>query len=158
MAVEKARAHLEQWNRGADVIEFEASTATVDEAAAALETEPKYIAKSLSFRDGESAMLIVTAGDAKVDNRKFKGRFGFKASMLSPDDVERFTGFSIGGVCPFGLAHPIPVYLDESLKRFEHVFPACGSAHSAIRLTLEELELYSGSQGWVDVCKGWEEN
>jgi prolyl-tRNA editing enzyme YbaK/EbsC (Cys-tRNA(Pro) deacylase) len=155
MAIDKAREHLEKWGRGSDILEFDASTATVELAAQALGVEPARIAKTISFKNGESAMLIVAAGDAKTDNNKFKGEFGFKARMLTPDETLEYTGHSVGGVCPFGLEKDIAVFLDVSLKRFETVFPACGSSHSAIELTCEELEKYSLGKKWVDVCKSW---
>lgn len=157
MAIEKVREHLKKWNRDKDVMEFETSSATVELAAQTLGVEPARIAKSLSFKDGESAMLIVAAGDAKTDNSKFKAEFGFKARMLTPDEALQYTGHAIGGVCPFGLQDNIPVFLDVSLKRFKTVFPACGSSNSAIELTCEELDEYSMNKKWVDVCKGWGE-
>ena len=124
-------------------------------AAIALGTEEARIAKSLSFYNGDGAMVIVVAGDAKIDNRKFKDYFGFKAKMLSPDDTEKFTGHVIGGVCPFALSENVKVYLDESMKRFETMFPACGSSNSAIELTISELEEISKSNTWINVCKNW---
>ena len=122
-------------------------------AAAALNCEPCRIAKTLSFLTGDTAVLIVTAGDAKIDNPKYKAQFGMKAKMLAPDMVETMVGHAVGGVCPFGVREGTKVYLDASLKRFETVFPACGSSNSAIELTIEELETYSGFTEWVDVCK-----
>ncbi|MBC8530432.1 YbaK/EbsC family protein [Gehongia tenuis] len=136
------------------VQEFDVSSATVELAAKALHCEPQRIAKTLSFK-GEPALLVVAAGDARIDNRKFKAAFGMKARMLSPEEVERYTGHRIGGVCPFALPEGAAVYLDASLRRFETVYPACGSANSAIRLTLAELERASRALGWVDVCKDW---
>ncbi len=156
MAIDKVREYLKKWDRDNDILEFEASSATVELAAQALDVEPARIAKTISFKDREGAMLIVAAGDAKIDSKKFKTEFGFKAKMLSPDQVLDYTGHAVGGVCPFGLKNNIPVFLDVSLKRFETVFPACGSSNSAIRLTCAELEEYSMSKKWVDVCKGWE--
>jgi len=155
MSIESVREYLKKWNRQNDIIELEESSATVELAAKALGVEPARIAKSLAFKNGESAMLVVTAGDAKTDNGKFKAEFGFKARMLTPEETFEFTGHAVGGVCPFGLKTGIPVYLDVSLKRFDTVFPACGSGNSAIELTCEELEEYSGCSRWVDVCKGW---
>jgi prolyl-tRNA editing enzyme YbaK/EbsC (Cys-tRNA(Pro) deacylase) len=129
------------------------STATVELAAAALGVMPARIAKSISLRDSsDSAMIIVTAGDMKVDNRKFRDRFGFKPRMLSSEEALEFTGHAIGGVCPFALPPAVTVYLDNSMKRFTTVFPACGSGNSLIELTLAELEEYSQCSGWVDVC------
>ncbi|MDZ5721066.1 YbaK/EbsC family protein, partial [Bacillus sp. SXabc123] len=157
MSLESVKTHFKQWHRENDVMEFETSSATVEQAAETIGVMPARIAKTLSFRgEGDQAMLIVAAGDAKIDNKKFRQTFGFKARMLSPDEVLEQTGHEIGGVCPFGLAHDLEVYLDISLKRFETVFPACGSRNSAIELTLEELSEFSFSKEWVDVCKGWE--
>jgi len=158
MAIDKVQKYLKKWGRDSDILEFNTSSATVEMAAGALGVEPCRIAKTLSFADREGAMLIVTAGDAKVDNSKFKAEFGFKAKMLSPEEVLDFTGHAVGGVCPFGIDKDVPVYMDESLKRFETVFPACGSSNSAIRLTCEELEEYSLCEKWISVCKGWQED
>ncbi|MEC1539341.1 YbaK/EbsC family protein [Bacillus subtilis] len=141
MSLESVRTHFTQWNRENDVTEFETSSATVR------------IAKSLSFRGGDQVILIVAAGDAKIDNKKSRQTFGFKARMLSPNEVLEQTGHEIGGVCPFGLAHDPEVYLDVSLKRFQTVFPACGSRNSAIELTPKELSEFSFSKAWIDVCK-----
>jgi prolyl-tRNA editing enzyme YbaK/EbsC (Cys-tRNA(Pro) deacylase) len=157
MSIENARAHLDKWGRGKDIIQFDQSTATVLEAAAALGTIPARIAKSISLYWEDGAMIVVTAGDTKLDNRKYKDRFQKKARMLSADDAVRLTGYAPGGICPFGLPPGVTVYLDESLKRFETVFPACGSAHSAIELTLPELEVYAGPAAgqpaaWADLC------
>jgi prolyl-tRNA editing enzyme YbaK/EbsC (Cys-tRNA(Pro) deacylase) len=153
MGIDEAREHLRRWGRDKDVIEFDVSSATVELAAKALGVEPWRIAKTLSFgRDG-TARLILFSGDARVDNAKYKARFGVKASMLSPDAVFELTGHRVGGLCPFGLKRGIEVWLDESLRRFDFVYPACGSANSAIRCTLAELELWSGAEGWVDVSK-----
>jgi len=155
MSIEKVREYLKQFNKENDIKELDESTATVELAARALGTEEARIAKSLSFYKGDGAMVIVVAGDAKIDNRKFKDYFGFKAKMLSPEDTEKFTGHQVGGVCPFALPENVKVYLDVSMKRFETMFPACGSGNSAIELTLEELEKTSGSNTWIDVCKNW---
>jgi len=153
--MELARQHLAKFGRDGDIIVPEASTATVEEAAAALGVIPARIAKTLAVYDqtGEGAFIIVVAGDAKLDNQKFKARFSFKPHMLKGEDTERLTGHAFGGVCPFGVPEGTPVYLDVSLKRFVTVFPACGTGNSAIELTLPELEEYSLSLGWVDVCK-----
>jgi prolyl-tRNA editing enzyme YbaK/EbsC (Cys-tRNA(Pro) deacylase) len=153
MSIEKVRNYLKKWNREDDILEFEESTATVELAAEALGVEPARIAKTLSLKNGESALVVVTAGDAKIHNGKFKSEFGFKARMLSIDEVPQYTGHAVGGVCPFALKEGIPVFLDISLKRFKTVFPACGSSNSAIELTCDELEKYSMNQKWVDVCK-----
>ncbi|ATW27472.1 YbaK/EbsC family protein [Candidatus Formimonas warabiya] len=157
MAIEKVRAHLKKWGRSEDILEFEASSATVDLAAQALGVEPARIAKTISFRFQAGALLVVAAGDAKIDSAKFKREFGFKAKMLTPDEVPAYIGHAIGGVCPFGLNEDTPVFLDVSLQRFKTVFPACGSSNSAIELTCDELNEYSLNKKWVDVCKGWEE-
>ena len=135
---------------------FDVSSATVELAAAALGVEPARIAKTISLYDGESAMLILAAGDAKIDNHKFKEAFGFKPKMLAPEDVLRFTGHAIGGVCPFGIPEPLRVFLDRSLERFDVVYPAAGTDNSAVRLTPSELMGAADAAGWVDVCKGWE--
>lgn len=157
MAIERVRAYLKAFGAEDRILEFPVSSATVALAAEALGCEPARIAKTLSFTSGESCILVVAAGDAKVDNAKFKARFSMKAKMLSPEDAERLVGHAVGGVCPFAVNEGIPVYLDESLRRFQTVYPACGSSNSAIELTLEELERFSGAQAWVDVCKGWQE-
>ena len=156
MAIEKVRAYFEQYGMAGRVREFEVSSATVELAAQALGCEPCRIAKTLSFAVDGSAILIVAAGDAKIDNAKYKAQFGTKAKMLSFDEVEARIGHGVGGVCPFGINEGVTVYLDESLRRFETVFPACGSSNSAIELTIPELERYSGYESWVDVCKGWQ--
>jgi len=158
MAIDKAREYLKKWDRDNDILEFETSSATVELAAQALGVEPSRIAKTLAFKAGEEALLIVAAGDAKTDNGKFKAEFGFKAKMLTHDEALDYTGHAVGGVCPFGLKYNLPVFLDISLKRFETVFPACGSSNSGIKLTCAELEEYSLSKKWVDVCKGWGED
>ncbi|GIN63461.1 hypothetical protein J27TS8_34540 [Robertmurraya siralis] len=156
MSLESVLEHFKKWNRDTDVQIFEQSSATVDMAAEAIGVIPARIAKTLSFRgEGEQAILVVAAGDAKIDNKKFRKTFGFKARMLSPDEVFAQTGHKIGGVCPFGLANNLDVYLDVSMKRFDTLFPACGSTNSAIELSCEEIQEYAGAQDWVDVCKGW---
>lgn len=135
------------------ILEFDVSSATVELAAQALHCEGARIAKTLSFHVGDQAILIVTAGDTKIDNAKYKATFGTKAKMLSFEEVEPLIGHGVGGVCPFGIKEGVKVYLDESMKRFQTVFPACGSANSAIELTIPEMEQYSGYEKWVDVCK-----
>lgn len=155
MAIEKVRAYFEGHGMGRRVLEFEVSSATVELAAQALGCEPCRIAKTLSFLVDGHAVLVVAAGDAKIDNPKFKARFATKAKMLAPDEVETLVGHAVGGVCPFAVNEGVEVYLDVSLKRFETVFPACGSSNSAIELTIGELEEHSGFTDWVDVCKGW---
>lgn len=157
MAIEKAREYFKAFGMEDRILEFDVSSATVELAAQAVGCEPERIAKTLSFMLPEGPILIVAAGDAKVDNRKFKDQFHTKAKMLTPDEVTELVGHAIGGVCPFGINEGVTVYLDESLKRFETVFPACGSSNSAIELTIPDLEKYSGYSAWIDVCKGWGE-
>ncbi len=153
MSIEKVRAHFRTLGIENRILEFGVSSATVELAAAALNTEGKRIAKTLSFLVDEKAVLIVAAGDAKIDNRKFKDFFHTKAKMLSPEQVTTLVGHAIGGVCPFAVNEGVDVFLDESLKRFETVFPACGSSNSAIELTVPELEKYSGFKEWINVTK-----
>lgn len=155
MAIEKVREYFKAFGMEDRILEFDVSSATVELAAQAVGCEPERIAKTLSFMLPEGPILIVAAGDAKIDNRKFKDQFHTKAKMLTPDEVVEFVGHAIGGVCPFGINEGVTVYLDESLKRFETVFPACGSSNSAIELTIPDLEKYSGYSAWIDVCKGW---
>ncbi len=155
MSIERVRTYFKQYDMENRIQEFDVSSATVELAAQALNCEPKRIAKTLSFMLNGNAILIVTAGDAKIDNHKYKERFGAKAKLLSVDEVETLVGHAVGGVCPFGINEGIEVYLDESLKRFDTVFPACGSSNSAIELSPQELEKYSGFSEWVDVCKEW---
>lgn len=156
MAIEKVKAYFEKYNMENRIKEFDVSSATVELAAEALHCEPCRIAKTLSFMVDGQAILVVAAGDAKIDNSKYKKQFGAKAKMLSPQEVETMVGHAVGGVCPFAVNDNVTIYLDESLKRFQTVFPACGSSNSAIELTIEELERYSSFASWVDVCKGWE--
>ncbi len=155
MAIEKVRDYFRQFGMEDKIMEFDVSSATVDLAAIAVGVEGARICKTLSFKDGEDGcILIQTAGDTKIDNRKFKDTFGFKAKMLTPDEVIAFTGHAVGGVCAFGIENPnVKIYCDESMKRFETVFPACGSDNSAIELTCDELYQYSKAIGWIDVCK-----
>lgn len=159
MSIESVREYFRPLGREQDIQEFDVSSATVELAAQALGVIPARIAKSLSFLVGEGCVLIIAAGDAKIDNPKFKRQFAAKAKMLSPDQVVEFTGHAIGGVCPFGIDNPaVKTYLDISLRRFDTVFPAAGSSNSAIELTCDALEQYAyNCQGWVDVCKGWQE-
>ena len=153
MSVEQVRAYLDRWGKGKNIIEMDISTATVELAAAAHGVIPARIAKSMALRYGDSgAVMVVTAGDTKIDNKKFRAHFGFKPKMLSPEETLKYTGHAIGGVCPFALPPGLDVYLDVSMKRFQTVFPACGSGNSAIELAPDELEKYSQSKGWVDVC------
>ena len=153
MSIERARAHLAKYGLEDRIRELTVSSATVARAAEALGCEPARIAKTLSFENGEGAILVIAAGDARIDNAKFKHRFGMKAHMLSAERVEPLIGHGVGGVCPFGIHEGIPVYLDESLKRFDIVYPAAGTAASAVMLTLSELERASEADGWVDVTK-----
>ena len=156
MAIEKVRDYFEKWDMADQILEFDVSSATVELAAEAVGCEPERIAKTLSFMVDEKPILIVAAGDTKIDNAKYRAQFSTKAKMLKPDQVVELIGHAVGGVCPFGIHDGVTVYLDESLKRFETVFPACGSSNSAIELTIEELEKYSNYSSWVDVCKGWQ--
>lgn len=155
MAIGRVKAYFSQYGMENNIREFDVSSATVELAATALHCEPQRIAKTLSFLQGDKAVLVCTAGDAKVDNHKYKERFGMKAKMLTFEEVEEMTGHAVGGVCPFAVKEGVSVYLDVSLKRFETVYPACGSANSAIELTIPELEKCSGYEAWVDVCKGY---
>ena len=156
MAIEKVRAYFESLGIADRIREFDVSSATVELAAEALSCEPCRIAKSLSFLVNGAPVLIVAAGDARIDNPKYKAFFGTKAKMMTPEETESLIGHAVGGVCPFAISAGVTVYLDESLKRFATVFPACGSGNSAIELTLPELERLSGARAWIDVCKNWE--
>ena len=153
MSLEKAKAYLAEKGYADHVIELEDSSATVQLAAQALGVEPGMIAKTMSFQIGEEAILILTEGTAKVDNRKYKDTFHMKAKMIPFEEVENWIGHAPGGVCPFGIKEGIKVYLDESLKQFDTVYPAAGNDHSAVKLTIAELEEVAGAAGWVDVCK-----
>ena len=153
MSIEKGRAYFRQFGMEDRVREFTVSSATVELAALALGVEGARIAKTLSFKKNDSCILILAAGDARIDNRKFKDKFNMKAKMLTADEVLELVGHPVGGVCPFGINEGIDVYLDESLKRFTTVFPAVGSASSAIELDLDELFKYSNALEWIDVCK-----
>ncbi len=157
MSIEAVRSYLEPFGLSGRMQEFPISSATVELAAQALGVEGRRIAKTLSFQLPEYVALVVAAGDAKVDNHKFKEQFHTKAKMLAPNEAEALTGHAVGGVCPFAVRDGVQVYLDASLRRFETVFPACGSANSAIELTIPELERAADHfAGWIDVCKGWE--
>ena len=156
MSIDKVRSYFKTFGLEERILEFPVSSATVELAAQALNCEPCRIAKTLSFSVKEDVILVVTAGDAKVNNGKFKTRFGVKAKMLSREEAEEKIGHAVGGVCPFAVKEGVGVYLDESLKRFETVFPACGSSNSAIEMTIPELETYSAFLDWVDVCKDWQ--
>ena len=153
MSIEKVRSYLKKYNAEDRIMEFEESSATVELAAHAVGVIPARIAKTLSFKKEDGCILVVTAGDQKIDNSKFKKVFGMKAKMLTADEVITMTGYAVGGVCPFAIPKGVGIYLDESLRRFETVFPAAGNSSSAVRLTCQELEDYSKADGWVDVCK-----
>ena len=158
MSIEKGRAYFRSFGMEDRVIEFTVSSATVELAAQALGVDGARIAKTLSFKTPEGCMLILAAGDARIDNHKFKDKFHMKAKMLTPEEVLDLVGHPVGGVCPFGIDESIPVYLDVSMQRFKTVFPAVGSASSAIELDLDELYRYSNAREWIDVCKLPEEN
>ena len=153
MSMDKARAHLRRCGLEDRIIELAESSATVELAAQALHCEPEHIAKTLSFVQGEGALLILAAGNARIDNGKFKARFGMKAKMLSAEKVEALVGHAVGGVCPFGVNPGVPVYLDESLRRYDVIYPAAGNDHSGVRLTVDELYRASEAHGFVDVTK-----
>ncbi len=158
MSIEKVKVYFRSLGREQDILELESSSATVELAAQAVGVIPARIAKTLSFRRGQGCILLVAAGDARIDNAKFKAEFGLKAKMLTPDEALAFTGHAVGGVCPFAIENPdVECCLDVSLKRFESVYPACGSGNSAIELTCGELFDYAKAVGWVDVCRGWQE-
>ena len=156
MAIEKVKEYFKKYGMEGRIKEFDVSSATVELAAQALHCEPCRIAKTLSFMVVNDPVLVVTAGDAKIDNQKYKAQFGTKAKMLTPSEVEAMVGHAVGGICPFAVNAGVTVYLDVSLKRFQTVFPACGSSNSAIELTIKELETYSSYTAWIDVCKGWD--
>ena len=157
MSIEKVRAYFDTLGIGEKIREFPVSSATVELAAQALGVEGARIAKTLSFKLDERTILVVAAGDAKVDNTKYKAAFGGKAKMLTPEEAVERVGHAVGGVCPFAVNEGVEIYLDESLRRFDTVFPAAGSSNSAIELTCDELSRYAKSDKWVDVCKGWRE-
>ena len=156
MAIEKVKEYFKKYGMEDRIQEFPVSSATVELAAEALHCQPCRIAKTLSFMVDGKPILIVAAGDTKIDNQKYKAKFSTKAKMLTPDEAVELIGHSVGGVCPFAINQGVSVYLDDSLKRFDTVFPACGSSNSAIELTVDELEKYAPYTSWVDVCKGWE--
>jgi prolyl-tRNA editing enzyme YbaK/EbsC (Cys-tRNA(Pro) deacylase) len=157
MAIDKVREYMKQFNMEDKVLEFPVSSATVELAAEAVGVIPARICKTLSFKSPEGCILIETAGDTKIDNSKFKGFFGFKAKMLTPEEVLEYTGHEIGGVCAFAIERDdVKIYTDVSMKRFDTVFPACGSSNSAIELTCDEIFAISKALEWVDVCKDWE--
>lgn len=153
MSIEKVRAYFKEQGIEDKIQEFEVSSATVELAAQALGCEPERIAKSITFQEGDRIIMIVTAGDQKIDNPKYKAQFGTKAKMLAREEAEDLIGHAVGGVCPFAVNEGVEIYLDESLKRFETVFPACGSSNSAAEFTIPELEKYTNYLEWIDVCK-----
>lgn len=156
MSIERVREYLKQWNADERILEFDQSSATVELAAKALHCEPARIAKTLSFHLKDKVILVVAAGDAKIDNKKYKAYFGLKSTMLTCEQVESLIGHAVGGVCPFGVNQGVNIYLDISLKRFSSVYPACGSSNSAIEVTILELEKYTNYIQWIDVCKNWQ--
>ncbi len=156
MSIDKVREYMKQFSRENDIMEFSVSSATVALAAEALHVIPARITQTLALKNGDGCMVIAVAGDGKIDNHKFKSEFGFKAKMLSPEETLEMTGHAIGGVCPFALPEGVKTYCDVSLKRFDTVFPACGSSNSAIEVTCDELFEYSKAEKWVDICKDWE--
>ena len=156
MAYESARAHLARYGFEDRITLFDVSSATVELAAQAVGCDPAMIAKTLSFDVNGTVVLILAAGDAKIDNPKYKAQFGTKAKMLSHEEAEPRIGHAVGGVCPFGVNEGVKIYLDISLKRFETVYPACGTANSAVRLAPAELEVCAQPESWIDVCKNWQ--
>ena len=156
MSIEKVRQYFTQYQMENQILEFDVSSATVELAAQALHCKPQRIAKTLSFKVDDKAILVVAAGDAKIDNAKYKAKFAAKAKMLSPEETLEYIGHAVGGVCPFAVPKEVDVYLDRSLQRFTTVFPACGSSNSAIELSISQLYEYSACKEWVDVCKGWQ--
>ena len=156
MSIDNVRKYLTKFNRENDILEFPVSSATVQLAAEALNVIPARITKTLALKDGDGCMVIAVAGDGKIDNKKFKTEFGFKAKMLSPEETLEMTGHAVGGVCPFALPEGVKAYCDISMKRFDTVFPACGSSNSAIEVTCDELFEYSNAVKWIDICKDWE--
>lgn len=153
MAIEKVKEFFKQYGIEDRVLEFNVSSATVELAAQALGCQPERIAKSITMNVDGACVMIIAAGDVKIDNSKYKAEFSTKAKMLTPDEALSMTGHAVGGICPFAINEGCKVFLDESLKRFDFVYPACGSSNSAIKLTIEELEKYSGYIKWIDVCK-----
>ena len=156
MAIDKVKEYFRQYGREKDILEFEASSATVELAAKAANVIPARIAKTISLKLEDGCILVVTAGDARIDNAKYRAEFKTKAKMLPHDEVEVLIGHEVGGVCPFAINDNVAVYLDISLKRFDTVFPAAGNGNSAIELTCQELYEYARASAWVDVCKEWE--
>ena len=156
MSIDNVRKYLTRFNRENDILEFPVSSATVQLAAEALNVIPARITKTLALKNGDGCMVIAVAGDGKIDNKKFKTEFGFKAKMLSPEETLEMTGHAVGGVCPFALPEGVKAYCDISMKRFDTVFPACGSSNSAIEVTCDELFEYSNAVKWIDICKDWE--
>lgn len=153
MSLVKAKEYLQKYGLENNIMEFSVSSATVEEAAKAINCKEEEIVKTLAFIVGEKPILIATTGDSKIDNSKFKKEFNVKAKMISFEDVEKLVGHAVGGVCPFGIKENVDVYLDDSIKRFKIIYPACGSSNSAVKLTVEELEKASNCKKWIDVCK-----
>ncbi len=153
MSIERVREYLKQFDAQDRILEFPVSSATVELAAQALNCEGARIAKTISFKINERVLVVVTAGDTKIDNAKYKSKFGVKAKMLTFEEAEQLIGHAVGGVCPFAVNEGVEIYLDDSLKRFNTVYPACGSSNSAIELTCDELERFSKAIEWIDVCK-----
>lgn len=157
MSIERAREALARFGAAERIREFEVSSATVALAAEAIGCEPARIAKTLSYKLADDrVILIVTAGDTRVDNKLYRARFGCKAKMLTPEEAVERVGHAVGGVCPFGVNEGVEIWLDVSMRRFATVYPACGSSNSCVELSCDELETFSGAAGWVDVCSGWE--
>jgi len=157
MSIERVKEYFRKFNMEDRIQEFDVSSATVELAARALNCEPARIAKTLAFKQNERCVLIVAAGDSRIDNVKYKQQFGTKAKMLTAEEALTLVGHGVGGICPFAVNDGVVTYLDISLKRFETVFPACGSSNSAIELSIDELEKYSNAESWIDVCKDWQE-
>lgn len=157
MAIGKVREHLKKWGKDTAIMEFDTVFISTEQAAGVIGCEPARIARTIAFRSGGGAVLVVVAGDAKTDNGKFKKEFGFRPTMLTPQETAELTGHPVGGVGPYGLANHVPVFLDISLKRFDTVVAGCGSLNAAIKVTCPELEQYAASVKWVDVCKNWNE-
>lgn len=153
MSVDHVREYLKQFDAQDRILEFDVSSATVELAAQALSCEPGRIAKTLSFMAGEDPILIVLGGEVRIDNRKYKDHFGCKVKMMTAEELDRFTGLHFGGVCPFGIPENVAIYLDESLKLYDPIYPAAGSENSAVRVTCEELERFSRARGWINVGK-----
>lgn len=156
MSIDAVRNYLKSFNRENDILEFDTSSATVELAAEALSVIPARIVKTIAIKENDTCILIATAGDTKIDNKKFKSEYGYKPKMLTPDETLMLTTHAVGGVCPFAVPDSVKIYIDISVKRFDTVYPACGSSNSAIGLNCDDLFIISKADKWVDVCKGWE--